>query len=182
MNPKLKSWFIGILVIAAVIALFVIAQHHLAKGNFPGGPSAQQLATDFSLPDLSNKAVTLSSYHGEVVLLDFWATWCEPCRDETPHFVDIQNKYGPQGLQILGISMDDSSQPVRDFAQQYHVNYPLVMGTAKTGQLYGGILGLPVFYLIDRDGRIRARHIGPTDPSVLEKEIADLLQAPASQN
>jgi len=137
---------------------------------------------DFSLPDLSNKAVTLSSYHGEVVLLDFWATWCEPCRDETPHFVDIQNKYGPQGLQILGISMDDSSQPVRDFAQQYHVNYPLVMGTAKTGQLYGGILGLPVFYLIDRDGRIRARHIGPTDPSVLEKEIADLLQAPASQN
>jgi peroxiredoxin len=179
MNPKLKSWITGLFVVAAVIALFVIAQRHLAKSSLPGG--AQQVAPDFALPDLSRKTVTLSSYRGKVVLLDFWATWCEPCREETPHFVDLQNKYGPQGLQILGVSMDDSPEPVRDFAQQFHVNYPLVMGTAKTGQIYGGILGLPVIYLIDREGYIRARHIGATDMQVFDKEISNLLTEPISK-
>ena len=176
MNPKLRSWLIGVVVVAAVIALFVAA-HHRRNGAVhsaqSGGPQA---APDFSLPDLSGATVTLSSFRGKVVLLDFWATWCEPCRDETPHFVDLQNRYAPQGLQIIGVSMDDSPEPVRDFAQKFQINYSVVMGNAKTGQLYGGILGLPVAYFIDRQGRIRSRHIGATKPEVFEKEIADLLR------
>jgi len=175
MNPKLRSWLIGAVVVAAVVGLFVAAHRQRNGGNHAAQNGAPKLAPDFSLPDLSGNTVTLSSYRGKVVLLDFWATWCEPCREETPHFVDFQNRYGSQGLQILGVSMDDSPEPVRDFAQKFQINYPVVMGTAKTGELYGGILGLPVAYLIDREGRIRSRHIGATNPEVFEKEISALL-------
>ena len=110
------------------------------------------------------------------MLLDFWATWCVPCRDEIPHFIELQNRYGDQGLQIIGVSMDDGPEPVRDFQKSFKMNYPVLMGNAKTGELYGGILGLPVSFLIGRDGRIVARHIGATSPAVFEKEIMGLLR------
>ena len=89
--------------------------------------------------------------------------------------MELQDKYREQGLQIIGVSIDDSSEPVRDFSQQFRMNYPVVMGTAKTGELYGGVLGLPIAFLIGRDGRIYAKHIGATDIAVFEKEIAGLL-------
>jgi peroxiredoxin len=140
-------------------------------------PSAANhpLAPDFNLPQPDGKNLRLSSYRGKVVLLDFWATWCYPCREEIPHLVDLQQKYGDRGLQIIGVSLDDSSDPVPPFYQQFHMNYPVVMGTAKTGELYGGLLGLPVTFLIDRDGHISAKHIGATDAAVFEKEIKKLL-------
>lgn len=141
-------------------------------------PAEKPLAPDFTLPQLDGPQLSLSSYRGKVVLLDFWATWCVPCREETPHFVELQQKYGDRGLQIIGVSMDDSPDPVRPFVQRFHVNYPIVMGTAKTGEDYGGVLGLPIAFLIGRDGRIVARHIGATDASVFEKEVAQQLQAP----
>jgi len=110
-----------------------------------------------------------------VVLLDFWATWCVPCREEIPHFVELQDKYRQQGLQIIGVSMDDGPEPVRDFYREFKMNYPVVMGDAKTGELYGGVLGLPIAFVIGRDGRIYAKHIGATDVAVFEKEFAGLL-------
>ncbi len=111
-----------------------------------------------------------------MVLLDFWATWCDPCREEIPHFVELQNKYRDQGLQIVGVSMDDSPEPVLDFHQQFKMNYPVVMGNAQTGELYGGVLGLPIAFLIGRDGRIYSKHIGATDIAVFEREITILLR------
>lgn len=133
------------------------------------------LAPDFVLPQLDDTPLRLSAYRGKVVLLDFWATWCDPCREETPHFVELQQKYAGRGLQIIGVSMDDTSEPVRDFYQQFHINYPVVMGDAKTGEAYGGVLGLPIIFLVDRNGRIVAKHTGPIKPEIFDQEIAALL-------
>ena len=125
---------------------------------------------------MNGQQLHLSDYRGSVLLLDFWATWCDPCREEIPHFVELQNKYRDQGLQIVGVSMDDSPESVRDFYRQFKVNYPVVMGNAATGELYGGVLGLPIAFLIGRDGRIYSKHIGATDIAVFEREITILLR------
>lgn len=134
-----------------------------------------RVAPDFTLPQLNGQPLTLSSYRGKVVLLDFWATWCVPCREETPHLVELQQKYGDRGLQVIGVSMDDSSDPVPAFYQLFHMNYPVVMGNAKTGEDYGGVLGLPIAFVIGRDGLIREKHIGSTPAGVFENDINSLL-------
>lgn len=168
-----KKLLIGILAIAVAFGTYFF-------GRFGGGArrrsvAAETLAPDFSLPQLNGEQLQLSTYRGKVILLDFWATWCDPCREEIPRFVDLQNKYRSQGLQIIGVSMDDGAEPVRDFYQRFHMNYPVVMGTAKVGELYGGILGLPITFLIRRDGRVYAKHVGATDILVFEREIINLL-------
>jgi len=167
----------GAITLGVVVALYSV-RHTRAPAVAPSSTASHALAPDFTLPQPDGESLHLSAYRGKVVLLDFWATWCYPCREEIPHLVDLQQKYGDRGLQVLGISMDDSPDPVGPFYQQFHMNYPVVMGTAKTGESYGGILGLPITFLIGRDGRIYAKHIGATNASVFEKEIKDLLQAP----
>jgi thiol-disulfide isomerase/thioredoxin len=117
----------------------------------------------------------LATYRGRVVLLNFWATWCTPCRAEIPHFVDLQNRYRQQGLQIIGISLDDQTNPVRVFYEQFKMNYPVTIGDANLAERYGGILGLPVSFLIDCDGRVYVKHTGQTDISLIEQEIKPLL-------
>ena len=167
----------GLALIAIAAGFYFVNRHHGVPTRLVGTRATERaLAPDFSLPDLTGQKLSLSSYRGKVVLLDFWATWCDPCREEIPHFVELQKKYGAEGLQIVGVSMDDGPEPVREFYQRFKMNYPVVMGNAKTGELYGGVLGLPIAFLIGRDGRIIARHIGATDISVFEKEIANLLQ------
>ncbi len=143
-------------------------------------PATCRPAPDFSLPDLSGQTLALSRYRGKVVLLDFWATWCDPCKDEIPHFIDMQDRYGPHGLQVIGISMDDDETLARDFYRQFKMNYPVAMGNADLAGQYGGILGLPITFIIDPEGRIVSRHIGATDASVFETEVRILLGAPAS--
>jgi peroxiredoxin len=137
--------------------------------------AGQQKAPDFSLSDLGHRQVSLSAYQGKVVLLNFWATWCAPCLDEIPRFRAWQLQNGQRGLQIVGISMDDEAAPVRTFYRKYRLNYPVLMGDENLGELYGGVLGLPVSFLIDRKGRIRYQHQGQTDLSLMEREIKHLL-------
>ncbi len=135
-------------------------------------------APEFVLRDLNHKRLDLKAYRGKVVLLNFWATWCAPCQLEMPRFVSWQSQYGSRGLQVIGISMDDDPAPVRNLCAKLNMNYPVAMGDEKIGELYGRVLGLPVTYLIDSNGEVRAEFRGETDLSAIEKKIKMLLPRP----
>ncbi|HEX4005209.1 MAG TPA: TlpA disulfide reductase family protein [Acidobacteriaceae bacterium] len=134
-----------------------------------------RLAPVFALPDLHGERVDLAKDRGKVVLLNFWATWCGPCRLEMPRFMAWQKQYGARGLQVVGVSIDDSAAPVRPFVEKMRLNYPVVMGSAELGERYGGVLGVPVTFLIDRHGVVRARFAGEERLDAMEKELEKLL-------
>jgi thiol-disulfide isomerase/thioredoxin len=171
------------LAVLAVAGLYLINRYWIApattrsvraSGDHPMSPT-------FSLTDLNGRNLELSTYRGKVVLLDFWATWCGPCRIEIPGFVGLQDRYREEGLAVIGISLDDGPEPVREFYREFKMNYPVAMGDDKVSELFGGILGLPTTFLIGRDGRIYAKHVGATDISVFEEEIKELLAAEPGQ-
>jgi thiol-disulfide isomerase/thioredoxin len=132
-------------------------------------------APEIARVDLKGARVDLKSLRGKVVLLNFWATWCAPCLLEMPVFSAWQQQYGPQGLQPIGISMDDDAAQVRKLVAKRKPTYPIAMGDAKLGEKYGGVMGLPLTYLIDRNGVIRARFQGETEVSAIEKQLKAML-------
>ena len=132
-------------------------------------------APEFARADLAGRSIDLKSYRGKVVLLNFWATWCAPRQIELPKFDEWQKKYGAQGLQVVAVSMDDGDAPVRRTVRRLHLDFPVVMGDAKLGDEYGGVLGLPVTFLIDREGRVVAKLKGETDLAALESQVRQLL-------
>jgi thiol-disulfide isomerase/thioredoxin len=140
--------------------------------DFPE-PQKGSVAPDFSLKSLSDgKEVRLSSLRGRAVLVNFWATWCEPCKIEMPSLVDLQKKYGPQGLQIVGVAMDDADdKEISTFAHKMGVNYLVVRGTEKVGDLYGGVDRLPVTYYLDRSGKVADETMGMAGEATLEDAI-----------
>ncbi len=134
-------------------------------------------APDFALKDADGKLVHLSDYKGKVVLLDFWATWCSPCKIEIPWFMDIQRKNKDKGFEVLGVAMDDEGwEVVKPFVAKMAVNYRMVIGNDMTAQAYGGVDALPTTFLIDRTGKIAAVHVGLASKKDFEDGIEQLLQ------
>jgi peroxiredoxin len=148
-----------------------------APGNGISQEKPARHAPNFALTTLDGKPLNLSDHSGKVVLLDFWATWCVPCQTEVPRFVSFQKRYGKQGFQVIGISMDDSPESVRKFYAKYNMNYPVALETEKVANDYGGVLGLPLTYLIVGNGTIVKQYDASADLDVMERDIKRLLES-----
>ena len=149
---------LALVVVAVVAAAMLYAGFHMARrsGEEPPhilGKSTQ--APNFTLETLDGKNMSLADLRGKAVLLNFWATWCGPCKIETPWLVELQKEYGSQGLQVVGIAMDDSGkEDIEKFAKDMGVNYPVLLGKEAVGDAYGGVPALPESFFIGRNGKI----------------------------
>ncbi|MEJ2586561.1 MAG: TlpA disulfide reductase family protein [Deltaproteobacteria bacterium] len=159
-----------------LISAFLIYSAGCEK-EVEAGPAAP----DFSLPAISGDTVTLGAYEGFVVLLDFWATWCPPCRMSIPELVKLQKEYKDDGFIVLGISMDDpsriSDQDLESFKKMARINYPILRYNKKiVGDYFqDGRVSLPTMFIIDREGKIRKRIVG-FDHAALKRSLADLIE------
>ena len=182
-----------LIVVAFVVALMLYVGYHRARrsgGSFTSHVTKSSPAPDFTLESLDGKTTHLSDFRGKAVLLNFWATWCGPCKIEMPWFVDFQKQYGSQGLQIVGVAMDDASkEDIGKFAKDLGVNYPILIGKESVGDQYGGVPALPETFLIARDGKIVNKIIGLEGKAEIEDAIKEALnthpaasQASASNN
>jgi thiol-disulfide isomerase/thioredoxin len=164
-----RSVIFVLFVVVAVTAL-------LLSGKYLSHPTLG-MAPDFELKVLEGPGQTmrLSSLRGKAVLVNLWATWCEPCKAEMPWLVDLQKKYGPQGFQILGVAQDDSDdKTILDFAHKMGLNYPILQGNNKMGDLYPSD-GLPLSVYVDRSGKVVFRAVGLVSESVMEDAIKKAL-------
>jgi thiol-disulfide isomerase/thioredoxin len=163
---------------AAVIAADVTpaASHESSPDAGACIADAKPANLDFTFKDLDGKNVALSSFKGKVLLLNFWATWCGPCKAEIPGFVELQQQYGDK-LAIVGFSVDDPADKAKAFATEYKINYPILLGEGREElqDAYGPIWGIPASFLISKDGKVCRKHLGIAPKSVFDKEIAALM-------
>ncbi|RJQ62889.1 MAG: TlpA family protein disulfide reductase [Stygiobacter sp.] len=143
----------------------------------PAGEQKSVEAPDFELPTTDGKKLKLSSLKGKVVILDFWATWCPPCRKGIPDLVELKKKYGKKGFEVIGISVDSpqTKEEVVPFMKDYGINYPVVYGNEAITISYGGIQSIPTAFVIDKQGKIVASYVGLRGKEVYEDHIKKLL-------
>jgi thiol-disulfide isomerase/thioredoxin len=180
----------GLFIAAGVVALLAVmvwADHKFPPAGAPAAsaPAKPTDAPAVSLKDLNDKDVTLQEYKGKVVLVNFWATWCEPCKVEIPWMIEFQQKYSPQGFTILGVSMDeDGKKAIEPFlakerfdvnGQKEAMSYPILLGSDTIAEKFGGILGLPTSMLFTRDGKKVRTIVGLVNHDDISKAIQDLL-------
>jgi peroxiredoxin len=169
--------FAVMVVVIAGLLLMARFRQHLpgAPGSSSGNSVADKgkPAPDFTLTDLQGHAVRLKDLRGKAVVLNFWATWCPPCKEEIPWFVQMQKQYGAQGLQVVGVSMDDDGdqKAIAKFAAENSINYPILLGKEQVAQLYGGIDYLPTTFYIDRRGVVVERVFGQPERSEIEQNV-----------
>jgi thiol-disulfide isomerase/thioredoxin len=140
------------------------------------GEGAMVKAPDFSLPDLEGNTVKFSDFEGKVVLVDFWATWCGPCKLEVPHLVALHREYRDEGFEVIGIALDNGgAQVVEPFVKKNAIPYSVVIGNREVATAFGGLTAIPTAFLIDRSGNIVQKYVGYTDKAVFEEQIKQLL-------
>jgi cytochrome c biogenesis protein CcmG/thiol:disulfide interchange protein DsbE len=161
MTKKILAIF-PLLIISVLLSISVIA----------GLP----LASDFNLEDLKNNKVSLKDFKNKIIILDFWATWCPPCREEIPDFIALYNIFKIKGVEIIGISLDRSRDKVYSFVKLNNVNYPILFGNSKVSTDYGGIRAIPTTFIINQKGEIVKKYVGFQKKTVFEKEINRLLE------
>jgi len=165
--------------VAMVVALMLVFGLKVARRSTQLRGTAQMqngTAPDFTLQSLDGKTVHLSDFRGKPVVLNFWATWCGPCKIEMPWFVDFQKQYGQAGVQFLGVAMDDAStKDIAEFANSMKVNYPILIGKESVGDAYGGVQFLPETFYIDRNGKIVDKAFGLEGRGEIEDDIKKIL-------
>lgn len=138
--------------------------------------STRKPAPEFALKDIDGRTVNLSDYKGKVILLNFWATWCGPCKIEIPWFIDFEQKYKDRGFAVIGVAMDDEGwEVVKPYLAQSKINYRVIMGNDSVASLYGNVESLPTTFILDQEGKIASTHIGLVSKSDYENEIVQLL-------
>ena len=163
--------------LAALAALSLSAVSPLRAADPAPAPVA---APGWKLKDVDGKPVDLSEFRGKVVILDFWATWCPPCRTEIPGYIVLQKKYASDGLVVIGVSVDtDGTGPVKKFVKDFGINYRIVMADDDIQNSYGPLLGYPTTFIIDRDGVIRDKKLGRMPAAEFEKKVLAVLRPSA---
>lgn len=178
-----RNTLVLIVVVAVVLGMLVAGRRmreRRAGGSALAGDVKGQAAPDFMLPTIDGKQVKLSDLRGKAVLVNFWATWCGPCKLEIPWFLDLQKQYGSQGLVILGIAMDDNPDVVPKFAQEMKIDYPILIGNEQVAEQYGGVEGLPQTFYVGRDGKIVRKVAGVISHSDVEDGIKEALGTTSS--
>ena len=167
----------------SIVTMMVLVIAFAARATLPTDitPTASRKPLpEVALTDSKGAPVNLSAYKGRVVLLDFWATWCEGCKEEIPWFTEFQDKYNKTGLTVVGASLDDDGwKSVMPYLREDKINYRIVLGTFESAKQFGVDKGMPVALLIDRDGKLADLHTGMVDKAAFEREIQELLKEPA---
>lgn len=175
---KLKM-FIGVLVVlfSTMIIAGSLMENKPENNSSNTNSFVNDKAPDFALKSVDGKVVKLSDYKGKIIILDFWATWCPPCRKGIPDLISIQNEY-KNDVVIIGVSLDGDKtiKDVPDFIKQYGINYPIVYGDEKIVTAYGGIQAIPTAFVIDKKGNIIDQHVGLVDKSIYVNKIKELLK------
>jgi peroxiredoxin len=164
----------------ALLGLLAFAALLPAPGRAAAESGRPRKAPDWTLKDVDGNPVSLSQFRGKVVVLDFWATWCPPCRTEIPGYIALQRKYGVDGLVVIGVSVDtDGPGPVKKFIKEMGINYTIVMADDTIQDKYGPLQGYPTTFIIDRDGLIRGSKLGRKPAALFEKDVLAVLKPSA---
>ncbi len=155
---------------------FVLSRLRPNQASLPIHHQERREAPDFTLVDSHGNPIRLSAFRGQVVVLNFWATWCNPCRIEIPWFIEFQQKHSSQGFSVIGVSLDEEGwDTVLPYLRQHGVNYPVVLGEEELLQTYGGVEALPTTLILDRKGRVAVAHVGLVSKAVYEQDIRSVL-------
>jgi thiol-disulfide isomerase/thioredoxin len=168
---------IAIIAVAALLALTAAQKRSTSTNEIPSASTSSISGPAWELKSMDGKLVKSADFAGKVVILDFWATWCGPCRMEIPGFIELQKQYAEKGLVVVGVSLDQEGAPVvKSFMDKAGINYPVVLGDETIVNAFGGVEGIPTTFIIDHDGKIVRKHVGYTDKAEFEAEIKPLLK------